>query len=193
MADFYASHYAAVSSPTSPPPQVYPDPSVVSPSGVSSSHSIFNRARLDFSALKDLTDFNSNTILRCFTMKSGDRPLRLVLSKGGTWAATTLTLHIGLYAVNSTHTGEVLDINLFSSSRSFLSTTADQEVLINAGNVTVVDRGQPLWEMLAITDGDDTFDPMTQYDIAISASTVNTLTSVGIIYLECEYIPSGSS
>ncbi len=143
-------------------------------------------------------DFSQSTIaaaeeVRCFTLKSGDRPFQMRWSTDSTWAGSALTADIGLYTPGGAHDGAVLDIDLFASATDILATIARADVLTEAGTIEDHHRQIPLWEMLALGAGSDTTDPFLEYDVVITFKTVTTMTVQDRIFLEMDYVPAGTN
>lgn len=129
---------------------------------------------------------------RMFTMKSSDRLGQLFITTPAAWAATTLTLDVGIWSVGNNHDGAELDADLWINGLDGTATLARTDHWNQS--TTMVDdtnRWKPLWEQLALGAGTDTVDPIKDYDIVIHVDALATLTVSAKLILEAYYVAGG--
>lgn len=140
-------------------------------------------------ALATLTDEDE---FRMFTMKSSDRLGQLFITTPAAWAATTLTLDVGLWTSNDTHDGVELDADLYINGLDGTATLARTDHILQSTTLGDEDRWKPLWEQLALGAGTDTVDPVVDYDVVIHVDALTTVTVADKILLEAVYLPGAA-
>ena len=142
------------------------------------------RVRYKRATITGLPLLTTPDVLRFYTMKSSDRIInQWISSNGGSDAGA---IDIGVYTHNNTHTGAVIDADLFSSAQAISTAIHKTAALVESAVIQHEDAGQPLWFMLSRGDGTDTSDPGVLYDICGTVTTAFTTTD-SVLTLECIY------
>lgn len=132
-----------------------------------------------------------------FNMKSGDRPVEMVVSCDANQGATTSDWNYGLYHSSVVDLGALVS----AGSETTFAAALDQagaltrvEILAGAGgDVDDWDRGKALWEMVNMSDaGTYDSDPFETWTVvATSSDAVATIAAVHEWLLECYFVPGG--
>lgn len=192
MANHYSEHFAVVSSSTVAPATAYADPPIKAAPGRGMARVYRKTAHMDFSSIASGGIVDAD-VARVFSLKSGDRITALLFQADTGFVDTgTLTIDIGLHAVNDTHSGAVLDVNLFAALVNLDATASeDVDAFLESGTLDGLDRGKALWELLALGAGSDTSDPFVEYDVTITFNSGTAVTAGGTLALQVEFIAAG--
>lgn len=174
MATYYSNHFSSVASATAK--EIGHSVGPAGGPGVADQAVVgHGRCRTDISTFTFPVGFVTTSWVVMTTMRATDRIYEIRMS-AATQTATTFNVDLGLYTWNSTNTGAVKDVDLFSGSTIYDLDSVSGAALAytsffaRTGGVPDVDRGKPLWEMVGDSEGD-----VAAYDIAITVDTTGTV------------------
>jgi hypothetical protein len=174
MANWYSNHFGADGDGDT----AAAHPNIVVPVGIGHA-----RVRIK-SASITVTDTAATDVLRMFTMKSSDRLWALYTQTDGGFSASN-SAEVGLFTVNDTHTGAVLDVDLFGAGQDYTSALDTLTEIFTSGALTGISRMKHMWEIYKVGAGTDTVDPQVKYEFGITlqgnddaTSSTATLTAV---------------
>jgi len=182
MADLYSDHYnSTISSATQE------DPRVLIAAGLNHGKLRYKRATVTTTLATAAAD-----VLRFFQLKSGDRPLEMLLSHTAD-ASTSATADIGIHATDG---GAVIDIALWcafgTAPGSDITATVSRLDLFTLGDSTLEDRGKRLWELADIGAATYTVDPNETWDMTMTIKAETGIVVTEYV-LECIYVPGTSA
>jgi hypothetical protein len=109
-----------------------------------------------------------------FVLKSSDRLWALYHNTDGAADANS-SAEVGIFTVNDTHTGAVLDVDLFGAAHDI--STAALDVLteiFSSGAAGGEDRMKTMWAIYALGAGSDSVDPQVSYEFGMTTSADDT-------------------
>lgn len=188
---YFSEHYGPESDATTAPPTSLPTIVGLSPTSKGGAPVKRFVSHLDFTVAADLAIDDQ---IRLFTLQSGDRISSLRLSTGGTWTASALFVHMGIYLPGDLHDGEVVDSDLWATSNNLdLSSAQSRTDLWQLGNILAIDRSRALWQQLTIGASSFTSDPFLDLDLTLTVTSPTSITAQGSLMVELEYTPAGTN
>lgn len=178
MTDFYSDHFEPLgtgSEVTVLDSQHRPG------AGIAGGAIYHDRARISLS-----TAFLIADVARLFSLPSGARLIRLLVTGDG--GSTAGAVDIGLYESGSveSHDGVAIDATLFASALTTSAAIARVDQFVEAGTLGDADRGKRLWQLADIGAGSYSEDPFEKWDVCLTATTAFTVAATELI-VEAEY------